>query len=133
MKSKLLTQSVIGIFAAAVIVATASFALGQPGTANDEVSNAQKNNQDAQAAYYRKQLEDKTFWQKVGDNPAAVGAVVAALVALVSFLFNYRATLRNQTDTQFYEAMKRFGDKESPTLRSSAVLASCVRWDNQEH
>jgi len=133
MKSNLLTLTVIGFLVGAMVVASASVASSQSSAVNDEVINAQKNNQDAQAAYYRKQLEDKTFLQKVGDNPAAVGAVVAALVALLSLLVNYLATLRNQTDTQFYEAevagptvaMKRFGDTESPTLRSSAAGILC--------
>jgi hypothetical protein len=50
-----------------------------------------------------------------------IGALLAALVALISFIFNYRSTIRNQRDTQFYEALKRFGDKDSPSLRSSAA------------
>lgn len=52
---------------------------------------------------------------------ASTAALIAACVAFVSFLFNYRSTLRSQRDTQFYEAMKRFGDKDSPALRSSAA------------
>jgi uncharacterized protein YjbI with pentapeptide repeats len=51
----------------------------------------------------------------------AIGATLAAIVALISFGFNYRATIRNQKDTQFYEALKRIGDKDSPTLRASAA------------
>jgi uncharacterized protein YjbI with pentapeptide repeats len=46
---------------------------------------------------------------------------VAALVTLITFVFNYRATIGNQHDTQFYEALKRFGDQTSSVLRSSAA------------
>jgi uncharacterized protein YjbI with pentapeptide repeats len=53
--------------------------------------------------------------------PASIAAVLAAFVAFVSFLFNYRSTLRSQRDNQFFEAMKRFGDKDSPAIRSSAA------------
>jgi hypothetical protein len=59
----------------------------------------------------------------ISANPQALallGAILAATVAFVSFSFNYRATLRNQSDTQFFEALKRFGDA-SPSLRNSAV------------
>lgn len=50
-----------------------------------------------------------------------LGAWLAALVALLAFSMNYRATLRNQRDTQFYETLKRFGDKDSPSARASAA------------
>jgi hypothetical protein len=49
-----------------------------------------------------------------------LGAVLAASVGFISFWFNYRATLRNQRDTQFFEALKRFGD-EHPAMRTSAA------------
>lgn len=83
----------------------------------------------AQIEYYKAQkgklLEKKTFWQSAKDNPASVlgvlGAVLAALVALISFIANYRATLRTQIDIQFYEALKRFGDKDSAAIRSTAA------------
>jgi hypothetical protein len=104
-------------------------AQAQSSPQNERLTEAQIRNQEAQTAYYRKQLEERPLWQKIGDNPAAIGAVIAAFVALISFIFNYRATLRNQIDTQFYEAMKRFGDKDSPTLRASAagILAQMGR------
>lgn len=94
--------------------------------------DARKANDEAQAEYYRAQTEklrakpaSVSFFQKVSENPGSVlsviGAFVAALVALLSFFFNYRATLRNQRDIQFYEALKRFGDKDSATVRFSAA------------
>lgn len=66
-----------------------------------------------------------SFWRSVAANPAAalgvLGALIAALVTLVTFVFNFRSTLRSQRDTQFFEALKRFGDQTSPMLRTSAV------------
>lgn len=101
-------------------------------TTNSKVTidEARKANENAQAEYYRllsKKMNEpsETFWQKISDNPASVlgvlGVFVAALITLLSFVFNYRATLRSQSDTQFYEALKRFGDKDSPAMRSSAA------------
>lgn len=79
----------------------------------------------AQTEYYRAQTDKLTarpgFWQSLKDNPASAIGVLGAVVALVSFIFNYRVTLRTQRDTQFYEALKRFGDKDSPTVRASAA------------
>ena len=85
---------------------------------------------------------EKDFFQKIDDNPAtaitAIGALLAAAGAFVSFIFNYRATLRTQSDTQFFEALKRFGDKDSTTLRANAagLLAQLGRkrigWRNRQ-
>ncbi|HLL74099.1 MAG TPA: pentapeptide repeat-containing protein [Pyrinomonadaceae bacterium] len=99
-----------------------------------ELISARIRNESAQAAYYEEQRiklsekpPPKSFLQSARENPAAVlgvlGATFAALVALVSFAFNYTAAIQNQRDTQFYEALKRFGDKDSPTLRASAVAS----------
>lgn len=67
----------------------------------------------------------KSFYETLVDNPTglmtAVAALVAAFIALVSLVINRSLTIRNQKDTQFYEALKRFGDNESPILRSSAA------------
>lgn len=97
-----------------------------------ELNRAQKQNQEAQTEYYLEQTKklragepNKTFWQNVSDNPASalgvLGAVIVALVTLISFILNYRVSLNNQMDTQFYEALKRLGDKDSPAVRSSAA------------
>lgn len=79
----------------------------------------------AQTEYYKAQKDSLSkkvgFWQSLKDNPASTVGIVGALVALISFAFNYRVTLRFQRDTQFYEALKRFGDKDSPTVRASAA------------
>jgi hypothetical protein len=98
-----------------------SLASGQSSPLEEELWQAQKRNQEAQAAYYQKQLQEKPFVQQLTDNLAAVAAFTTAFVAVISFLFNYCSTLRNQMDAQFYGAPKRFGDKDSPTLRTSAA------------
>jgi hypothetical protein len=94
-----------------------------------ELINARRSHEEAQTEYYREQTKKlreppKTFWQGVWDNPSALGAIVAALfaavVGLMTLFVNTRASLRVQRDNQFYEALKRFGDKDSPSLRSSA-------------
>ena len=77
-------------------------------------------------------MAQMSVWRSIESNPAALVAFIAALVTLISFLFNYRATLRNQRDQQFYEALKRFGDGASPALRSSAsgLLAQMAKLTN---
>ena len=80
----------------------------------------------AQIDYYRAQttkLSEKTgVWQSLRDSPASAIGVFGAFVALISFVFNYRVTLKQQKDTQFYEALKRFGDNDSSTVRLSAAV-----------
>jgi hypothetical protein len=80
----------------------------------------------AQTEYYRAQTtklsEKPGVWQSLRDSPASAIGVLGALVALISFVFNYRVTLKQQKDTQFYEALKRFGDKDSSTVRLSAAV-----------
>lgn len=89
-------------------------------------------NERAQTEYYtelaRKAREPKPWW----DMAAPCGAVLAALVALVSFFFNYDATLRHRRDTQFYEALRRLGDP-SPAVRIGSTgllgqMAAERRW-----
>jgi hypothetical protein len=103
-----------------------------PSQHTEELLDAQRANERAQAEYYRLQTKklqerppDQSFWKNAAANPAATlgafGAVVAALVTITTFLFNYRSTIRTQRDTQFYEALKRFGDKDSPVIRASAA------------
>jgi hypothetical protein len=107
-----------------------------------EMIKAQKANEEAQAEYYREQTNKlrqpplpatptpgKTFRQSVAENPASVvgvvgtiiGAIIVALVSLTTLYFNSRNAIKAQRDSQFYEAMKRMGDKDSPTLRASAA------------
>ncbi len=107
-----------------------------------ELLKAQKANEEARAEYYREQTNKlrqpqaapsptpgKTFSQSVAENPASVvgvvgtilGAIIVALVSLTTLYYNSRNAIRAQQDSQFYEAMKRMGDKDSPTLRASAA------------
>lgn len=105
-----------------------------------ELLKAQKANEEAQAEYYREQTNKlrqppptptpgKTFSQSVAENPASVvgvvgtilGAIIVALVSLTTLYYNSRNAIRAQLDFQFYEAMKRMGDKDSATLRASAA------------
>jgi len=107
-----------------------------------ELIKAQKANEEAQAEFYREQTNKlrqpplaasptpgNTFRQSVAENPASVvgvvgtilGAIIVALVSLTTLYFNSRNAIKAQIDSQFYEAMKRMGDKDSPTLRASAA------------
>jgi Pentapeptide repeats (8 copies) len=96
-----------------------------PAPRRNSQTDAQQRYYEAKARYYDAQanqtLEGKLFWRRLIDNSAAIGATLAAIVALLSFFFNYRATIRNQQDRHFYEALKRIGDRRSPILRGSAV------------
>lgn len=111
--------------------------------ADAELVELRKKNEQAQAEYFQKLSQkldekppEKTFWERftksLAESPAStvgvlgailvlIGALVAARITYLSFLSNYYAALRNQSDTQFFEALKRFGDKESSTARASAA------------
>ena len=81
-----------------------------------------------------------SFWRKIADNPsAAVGilaAFIAAMVGLFTLFINHQDNLHNQRDTQFYEALKRFGDPTSAAVRCSAAgllahLGKTTTWPNK--
>jgi uncharacterized protein YjbI with pentapeptide repeats len=112
-----------------------------PSQLEEELIDAQRANANAQAEYYRLQAAklrerppETSFLTNLAENPAAAlsaaVAMIAALVTFTTFFFNYRASIRNQRDTQFYEALKRFGDQSSPVLRSSAagLLGQMADW-----
>ena len=65
------------------------------------------------------------MWNSLRENPTgfitAGAGLIAAFIAFISLVINRSLTIRHQRDTQFYEALKRFGDKDSPMLRSSAA------------
>jgi hypothetical protein len=90
----------------------------------EPVTQAQIYNQ-KQPQYNEKQTRPKSFWGKAKDNlpalGAILGAVITASVAIVSMSFNYHATLRRQQDTQFDEALRRFGDRDNCIVRASAA------------
>lgn len=111
--------------------------------ADGELLELRRKNEQAQAEYYQKLSQkldekppEKTFWERfmksLAESPAStigiigailvlVGALVTARITYLSFISNYYATLRNQSDTQFFEALKRFGDKDSSSTRASAA------------
>lgn len=90
-----------------------------------ELRRAQRDEVDAERKYYQAEAEKATakprLWERIVPLITPVGALLAAVVAFLSFSFNYRSTLLNQQDTQFFEALKRFGDKDSPAVRVSAA------------
>ncbi len=93
----------------------------QTAPPSDPLTQAQIENQRAQATYYQRQADKRGFWRNLREYGAPIGATVAAVVAIVSFSLNYRATLRSRADTRFYEALNLLGDKNNPTVRSSAA------------
>lgn len=107
-----------------------------PAYGEKELKDAQIEREKAQAEYYRAEAtrlqapaREKTLWQSISENPASalgvIGAFLTALfaaaVGLLNLFVNNRTALRAQRDTQFYEALKRFGDKDSAAVRSSAA------------
>jgi hypothetical protein len=120
-----------------------------------ELMKARKANEEAQAEYYREQARrlreqppattpaaGKSFRQSVAENPASVvgvigtilAALMVAIVGLTTLYVNNRNAIKSQRDTQFYEAMKRLGDQDSPTMRASAagLLAQMAQDDWRE-
>ncbi len=93
-----------------------------------ELNEARRRNEEAQAKYYEEQTKKlqhpdppKTFLRTLSDNAAILGAFTAAMVALFTLLVNHRSARRARKDTEFYDALKQLGDKESPTGRASAA------------
>lgn len=102
-----------------------------------QLIEARRGNEQAQAEFYREQTlrlrnptpsPSKTFQQSMAENPASVLGVIgvivaglfAALVGLLTLFVNNRALVRSHIDTQFYNALKLFGDKNG-AVRSSAA------------
>jgi hypothetical protein len=113
-----------GAPAVAIVPATPS------PTEDLELSGARKRNEKAQAEYYE-QLTAKLARQSEGGLTnylglavavaSLSGALIAARVAYLSFFYNYQNQLRTNSDTRFFEALKRFGDKDSAAARASAA------------
>jgi uncharacterized protein YjbI with pentapeptide repeats len=87
----------------------------------DPLTQAQIDNQRAQATYYQRQADKRGFWRNLREYGGPIGAAVAAIVAIISFGLNYRATLRSREDAKFYEALNLFAEKTNPSVRSSAA------------
>lgn len=100
-----------------------------PPTEDHELTQARKRNEQAQAVYYEKLADrlDRPKDEQTGYLILVValisllGALVAARVAYLSFVYNYQNQLRTLSDTRFFEALKRFGDKDSLAMRTSAA------------
>jgi len=128
-----------GAFATATVGQTPRNSNTAASAEEQELIKARRANEEAQAEYYREQTNKlrepvkaspgKTFSQSVAENPASVvgvvgtilGALIVAIVGLTTLYFNNRNAIKAQRDTQFYEAMKRLGDKDNPTIRASAA------------
>jgi uncharacterized protein YjbI with pentapeptide repeats len=94
---------------------------GQPPSSTDPLTQAQIENQRAQATYYQRQADKRGFWRNLREYGGPIGGAVAAVVAIVSFGLYYRATLRSRADAKFYEALNLLADRKSPNLRASAA------------
>jgi hypothetical protein len=90
-------------------------------SATDPLTQAQIENQRAQANYYQRQADKRGFWRNLREYGGPIGAAVAAIVAIISFGLTYRATLRSRADSKFYEALNLFADGKNPAVRSSAA------------
>src|ERR1700735_5932928 len=55
----------------------------------DPLTQAQIENQRAQASYYQRQADKRGFWRNLREYGGPIGAAVAAVVAVVSFCFFY--------------------------------------------
>ena len=107
-----------------LLILTCGFISGlhaQTSSSKDPLTQAQIDNQRAQATYYQRQADKRGFWRNLHEYGGPVGAATAAVVAIISFGLNYRATLRSRADAKFYEALSLFADKANPSVRSSAV------------
>jgi uncharacterized protein YjbI with pentapeptide repeats len=94
-------------------------------SAQDNTNNSPKTEQqkltDAQTRYYEAQAAKLDQERSPSQRIINLSAFLAALVAVLSLVLNYSSTLRTQRDSQFLEALKRFGDKDSPSVRASAA------------
>jgi uncharacterized protein YjbI with pentapeptide repeats len=93
----------------------------QPPSSTDPLTQAQIENQRAQATYYHRQADKRGFWRNLREYGGPIGAAVAAVVAIISFGLIYRATLRSRADTKFYEALNLLADRKNPSVRASAA------------
>lgn len=64
---------------------------------------------------------DKYSHKDPGDLVESVAAILGVILILVMFISTVRTARRDQHDVRFYEALKRFGDADSPALRSTAA------------
>jgi hypothetical protein len=83
------------------------------------IATAKDLNDLAQSYYYdaqRRNIEQQST--SVVPWLTGVASIAVAFVALFSFLGNYRTSIVTQRDTQYTDAAKQFGDKDSAALRA---------------
>jgi uncharacterized protein YjbI with pentapeptide repeats len=102
------------------LVAEYGFSAETAGSA-DPLAQAQIENQKAQARYYSRQSDKRGFWRSLREFGWPAGAIAAGVAAIVAVGLNQRANLRFRSDTEFYETIKLFSQKENPTSRLMAA------------
>jgi hypothetical protein len=97
----------------------------------DPLTQAQIENQKAQARYYSRHSDNRGFWRSLREFGWPVGAVAVGVAALFAVGLNQRANLRFRSDTAFYETIKLFSQKENASTRlmAAGVLAQmALQW-----
>jgi hypothetical protein len=93
----------------------------EPPGSGDPLVQAQIENQKAQARYYARQSDRRGFWRSLREFGWPVGVMAVGIAAIVAVGLNQRAQLRSQSDREFYETIKLFGQNENPSSRLMAA------------
>src|SRR6516165_1370906 len=93
--------------------------------AEDPLLQAQIENQKAQARYYSRQSDRRGFWRSLREFGWPVGVIAVGIAAILTAGLSQRANLQSRLDTEFYETIRLFGQKENPASRlmAAGVLA----------